>query len=225
MMITSTNLTALTTDTDSTDLLNCPTNSPNCTSRTTPSPPSSPSTTHTTNNQFNITNDQFNPLLAKQLNTTQKPPHNQRPQIPVNLALRLGPSRATPSTKTPSSNKQAQKPHEGKNEISETRFKERRSVRKRALQSRSATPQNKKDIPTNHFQQSYAGSPFLDHHSQLHYPYFPYHQQQNYNPWFENQAQHSRRDNMGSDLMSRQYLLALQDTEDYRLKPEIFTHL
>ena len=30
---------------------------------------------------------------------------------------------------------------------------------------------------------------------------------------------------MGSDLMSRQYLLALQDTEDYRLKPEIFSHL
>ena len=34
-----------------------------------------------------------------------------------------------------------------------------------------------------------------------------------------------RRDNMGSDLMSRQYAQALLDTKDYRLKTEIFTRL
>ena len=34
-----------------------------------------------------------------------------------------------------------------------------------------------------------------------------------------------RRDNMGSDLMPRQYAQALLDTEDYRLKTKIFTHL
>lgn len=118
--------------------------------------------------------------------------YTMKPQLPVSLALRLGPTKTTPSTKLPPSNKHALLSQKGKNDISDIRFKERHSGRRRAMRGSSDAPQQKCDNLTNHFQQPYAQSPFLDQHPQLHYPYSPYyHQQQQYNPWYENPHSYS----------------------------------